>query len=200
MVTVLLAAPAPAPATGEAVLGAEVVAEAASAFRSSTLLAGLGLGGTAGGWRGVRLRKVTDSEALGELGTGVLSLPALAAEVLALLALAAEVLSLVLLAPEVLASGVLSLFMAAVEAFSLALASVGALPAAVADCCRLSEAVLLTSPLAAARLLPDSEAVLSSPGRGLALAPAASSALLTWSSSVSLACILDRRYLQFSTN
>ena len=197
MVTVLLAAPAPA--TGEAVLGAEVVAEAASAFRSSTLLAGLGLGGTAGGWRGVRLRKVTDSGSLGELGTGVLSLPALAAEVLALLALAAEVLSLVLLAPEVLASCVLSLFMAAVETFSLALASAGVLPAAVADCCRLSEAVLLTSPLAA-RLLPDSEAVLSSPGRGLALAPAASSALLTWSSSVSLACTLDRRYLQFSTN
>ena len=182
MVTVLLAAPAP----GVDEVEAEVVAEAASAFRSSTLLAGLGLGGTAGGWRGVRLRKVTDSGSLGELGTGVLSLPALAAEVLALLAVAAEVLSLVLVAPEVLASGVLSLSLVAVEAFSF-LASAGALPAAVADCCLLSEAVLLTSPLAAARLLPDSEAVLSSPGRGLAFAPAASSALLAWGSSVSLA-------------
>ena len=182
LVTVLLAAPAP----GVDEVEAAVVAEAASAFRSSTSLAGLGLGGTAGGWRGVRLRKVTDSGSLGELGTGVLSLPALAAEVLALLAVAAEVLSLVLVAPEVLVSGVLSLSLAAVEAFSF-LASAGALPAAVADCCLLSEAVLLTSPLAAARLLPDSEAVLSSPGRGLAFAPPASSALLTWSSSVTLA-------------
>ena len=76
--------------------------------------------------------------------------------------------------------------LAAVFAFSF-LVSAGALPVAVADCCLLSEAVLLTSPLAAARLLPDSEAVLSSPGRGLAFAPPASSALLAWSSSVSLA-------------